>query len=138
MRRRRQGQTENKWVYRVVALLFIGMNLFGIISTEADPPWPTNRTATRYSQAGEEGFVGAAASNLLTPYLLETQGAMVAFGLPGVLMALATFVFWLGRNKFVHVPPAGFERFKEDTFSADGLKALKNLSPLFLLFVPMF
>ncbi len=82
--------------------------------------------------------VGAATSNLLTPYLLQNQGPIVAFGLPGVLMALATFVFWLGRNKFVHVPPAGFERFKEDTFSADGLKALKNLSPLFLLFVPMF
>ncbi|MCH8839756.1 MAG: hypothetical protein IH831_03605 [Planctomycetes bacterium] len=82
--------------------------------------------------------VGAAASNLLTPYLLETQGPWAAFGLPGILMAIATFVFWLGRNKFVHVPPAGFERFKEETFSADGLKALRNLSPLFLLFVPMF
>ena len=82
--------------------------------------------------------VGAAASNLLTPYLLETQGPWAAFGLPGVLMALATFVFWMGRNKFVHVPAAGWNRFKEETFSADGLKAIKNLSPLFLLFVPMF
>ncbi len=82
--------------------------------------------------------VGAAASNLLTPYLLETKGPWAAFGLPGVLMALATFVFWLGRNKFVHVPAAGFERFKEETLSADGLKALRNLIPLFLVFVPMF
>jgi len=82
--------------------------------------------------------VGAAASNLLTPYLLETQGAWAAFGLPGILMAIATLVFWLGRNKFVHVPPAGLERFKEETLSADGLKALRNLIPLFLVFVPMF
>jgi POT family proton-dependent oligopeptide transporter len=31
-------------------------------------------------------------------------GTSVAFGVPGVLMFLATFVFWLGRRKFVHVP----------------------------------
>ena len=82
--------------------------------------------------------VGAAASNLLTPYLLEKQGPWVAFGLPGILMALATFVFWLGRKKFVHIPAAGIERFKEESLSSDGLKALRNLIPLFLLFVPMF
>ncbi len=29
----------------------------------------------------------------------------LAFGIPGILMAIATFVFWLGRDKFVHVPP---------------------------------
>src|SRR5439155_95992 len=29
----------------------------------------------------------------------------IAFGIPGVLMFLATFLFWLGRRKFVHVPP---------------------------------
>lgn len=28
-----------------------------------------------------------------------------AFGVPGILMGLATFSFWLGRKKFVHVPP---------------------------------
>lgn len=32
-------------------------------------------------------------------------GTSIAFGLPGVLMFLATFIFWLGRKKFVHVPP---------------------------------
>lgn len=29
----------------------------------------------------------------------------LAFGIPGILMAIATFFFWLGRDKFVHVPP---------------------------------
>lgn len=29
----------------------------------------------------------------------------LAFGLPGVLMFIATIFFWLGRNLFVHVPP---------------------------------
>ena len=28
----------------------------------------------------------------------------IAFGLPGILMFIATFWFWMGRNKFVHVP----------------------------------
>ena len=32
-------------------------------------------------------------------------GTSIAFGLPGVLMFLATVIFWLGRRKFVHAPP---------------------------------
>jgi len=82
--------------------------------------------------------VGAAASSFLTPILLAKYGPWLAFGLPGVLMALATFIFWLGRNNFVHVPAAGWTKFKEETFSPDGKRALKNLAPLFLLFVPVF
>jgi POT family proton-dependent oligopeptide transporter len=30
----------------------------------------------------------------------------VAFGLPGVLMFVATIMFWMGRHVFVHIPPA--------------------------------
>src|SRR5690606_30474626 len=65
------------------------------------------------------------------------HGPWAAFGLPGVLMAVATFVFWLGRNQFVHVPPGGKEFLKE-TFSKDGLRAILNLAPLFLIFIPGF
>ncbi|MFM7149121.1 MAG: hypothetical protein ACKO23_04690 [Gemmataceae bacterium] len=32
-------------------------------------------------------------------------GASIAFGLPGVLMLIATLIFWAGRRQFVHVPP---------------------------------
>jgi len=32
-------------------------------------------------------------------------GTSIAFGIPGVLMFIATVIFWLGRRKFVHVPP---------------------------------
>ncbi len=35
----------------------------------------------------------------------EAFGTSLAFAIPGVLMFLATFIFWLGRRKFVHVPP---------------------------------
>ncbi len=82
--------------------------------------------------------VGAAASSFLTPVLLAEFGPWLAFGLPGVLMGIATFIFWLGRNSFVHVPAAGWEKFKEETFSPDGKRALKNLAPLFLVFVAVF
>ena len=82
--------------------------------------------------------VGAMTSTLLTPWLLHEVGPWIAFGTPGVLMAVATFVFWLGRNRFIHVPPSGWRRFKEETLSADGLRAVINLTPIFLIFIPMF
>jgi proton-dependent oligopeptide transporter, POT family len=82
--------------------------------------------------------LGAATSTLLTPVLLVKFGPWAAFGLPGVLMAIATFVFWLGRNRFVHVPPAGWQQFKQETFGPDGRRAILALAPLFLIFVPVF
>jgi POT family proton-dependent oligopeptide transporter len=42
---------------------------------------------------------------LIMPLLLEKFGPSVAFGVPGVLMFLATLIFWWGRYSFVHVPP---------------------------------
>ncbi len=82
--------------------------------------------------------VGAATSTILTPLFLKYYGPWLAFGVPGVLMAIATFIFWLGRNKFVHIPPSGPKKFMEETFSKDGRRALLNLAPLFLIFIPMF
>jgi POT family proton-dependent oligopeptide transporter len=82
--------------------------------------------------------LGAAVSSILTPIFLATVGPWLAFGLPGILMAIATFMFWLGRHSFVHVPPSGLNNFLAETFSSDGRRALRNLSPLFLLFVPVF
>jgi POT family proton-dependent oligopeptide transporter len=77
------------------------------------------------------------ASTFLTPWLLKHYGAGWAFGVPGVLMALATFVFWLGRNKFVHIPPGGSEFFRE-TYSHDGLRAVANLTPLYVFTIPFW
>ncbi len=82
--------------------------------------------------------LGAMTSMILTPILLAQVGPWLAFGLPGVLMAIATFLFWMGRNTFIHVPPAGLEKWTRETFSPEGRRALLNLSPLFLIFVPVF
>ena len=51
-------------------------------------------------------------------------------------MLLATWVFWLGRKKFVHVKPGGIA-FVRETFSLDGIRALSGLIPLYL-FVAIF
>jgi len=79
---------------------------------------------------------GSAFSTLLTPWLLEWYGPHWAFGVPGVLMGLATIVFWLGRNRFVHIPPSGMSFFREVS-SREGLAALAKLIPLFL-FIAVF
>jgi POT family proton-dependent oligopeptide transporter len=75
---------------------------------------------------------GSFFSTLLTPWLLEHHGPGWAFGVPGILMAVATFVFWLGRHRFVHVPPRGSAYFAE-TFGPQGLSAIATLVPLYLL-----
>jgi POT family proton-dependent oligopeptide transporter len=49
---------------------------------------------------------GSFFASLLMPLFLRHYGASVAFGIPGVLMLIATIIFWAGRNKYVHVPPA--------------------------------
>ena len=48
--------------------------------------------------------LGAFASMIMTPWLLKHYGPHLAFGVPGVLMLLATWVFWLGRNRYAHIP----------------------------------
>jgi proton-dependent oligopeptide transporter, POT family len=48
---------------------------------------------------------GSFFSTLLTPLLYSRFGPEVAFGVPGIMMGLATFVFWLGRKRFVRVAP---------------------------------
>ena len=49
---------------------------------------------------------GSLFASLLMPWLLREYGGAVAFGIPGVLMLIATVVFWMGRKRYVNVPPA--------------------------------
>ncbi len=80
--------------------------------------------------------VGALASILFAEPLLHRFGPSVAFGVPGVLMAIATLVFWMGRHKFVHIPPGG-TAFLREVFSSEGLKALGKLFIIYA-FIAMF
>jgi len=102
--------------------------------------------------------LGAFLSGLLTPFLLEARrvegsvgesiypyfiwlvgekysgdlifGHHFAFGLPGLLMAIATLLFWMGRKKFAHIRPEGRAYFSQ---LADR-QNLYNLSKLWIIF----
>ena len=95
--------------------------------------------------------IGAFLSGLLSPFLLEAKietgtvgekiypyftwlvghkqpgeiifGHHYAFGLPGILMAIATLLFWMGRKRFTHIPAEGISYFLE-------LKEKRNLVTL--------
>ena len=68
----------------------------------------------------------------LVSFLEKIHGPDIAFGTPGILMFVATIVFWLGRKKFVHLPPAGLRQYLAEIAQPENLKALANL----LLLVP--
>ena len=48
---------------------------------------------------------GSLFSQILIPWIWKAFGIRAAFGLPGVLMLIATAAFWMGRKVFIHVPP---------------------------------
>lgn len=51
--------------------------------------------------------IGSVSSFLVIPKLLVWYGPRVAFGVPGVLMALSLIIFYIGRRDYISVPPTG-------------------------------
>ena len=112
-----------------VALLFVGMTLIVIGQSGIKP----NLSAFVGDQFGQEQSglldrayslfyvainLGSAASQIATPWLLagcafgaiklcEQNAIAWAFGVPGILMALALIVYVAGSKEYVKVPPAG-------------------------------
>lgn len=96
---------------------------------------------------------GATFSTMLTPWLLKELpaylqqnfpqwsagrggwvqhvGPHMAFGVPGLLMILATAVFWMGRRRFVHIPPRGWAAARASVVGEGG-RALLKLTPVLL------
>jgi len=68
--------------------------------------------------------LGAFLAMLIVPWLLDHAGSSAAFAAPGVLMLLATGVFWSGRRRFVQIPPAGQQLVKDLNWPALGKLAL--------------
>jgi proton-dependent oligopeptide transporter, POT family len=68
----------------------------------------------------------------LVSFLDRIHGPEIAFGIPGILMLLATVIFWLGRKRIVHLPPAGLKSYLRELSERENLKALGNL----LILVP--
>ena len=44
-------------------------------------------------------------------------------------MLLATILFWLGRNQFVHIPASGWEKFRTETFGKEGFTGVVESVP---------
>lgn len=80
--------------------------------------------------------VGAAVSMWYCPILLDKYGPGAGFGVPAVLMVVATLAYWLGRRKLVDVPPAGPKAWAE-IFDPEQRASLIKISVIFLL-ISMF
>jgi POT family proton-dependent oligopeptide transporter len=82
---------------------------------------------------------GSFFASLLIPWTLKAWGPAWAFGIPGALMAVATFVFWLGRDRYVQTPPAkdadphGFFAVARSALSAPGAGAGRALAAVGLV-----
>lgn len=80
--------------------------------------------------------LGSALAFLIIPPVLKSCGPGWAFGIPGIFMAIATVVFWMGRHKFAHIPPAGPSYWKK-TFSPENLACVGRMAVLFI-FIAVF
>tara|TARA_B100002052_G_scaffold63729_2_gene56929 strand:+ start:2056 stop:3375 length:1320 start_codon:yes stop_codon:yes gene_type:complete len=81
--------------------------------------------------------LGAFISTMLTPILLKHYGSHIAFGIPGILMFIATILFWMGRNTFIHIPPGGM-KFLKEVFSREGLTAIGKLCIIYIFIAPFW
>ncbi len=75
---------------------------------------------------------GSFFASVLTPVLYKRFGPEVAFGVPGVLMAVAAFVFWLGRRRFIRVPPRPGGALGRIDFAASALMAVPLLLAIYV------
>jgi POT family proton-dependent oligopeptide transporter len=80
--------------------------------------------------------LGAAAAFFTIPQIHTRWGYSWAFGVPGLAMALATFVFWLGRKQYLRQPTVRQAKPTPAESAADR-KALARIALVFLT-VPIF
>ena len=51
--------------------------------------------------------LGSTLALLVIPWVKDQYGYGLAFGIPGIAMGIATFIFWKGTRHYDHVPPQG-------------------------------
>lgn len=123
------GVSNQHLLPRVFSWFYFSINLGSAVSTLLIP-WMLDSYHLTAEQAGSM-------PSWLAHFLEWIHGPDIAFGTPGVLMLFATVVFWLGRKKFVHLPPVGVRRYVNEMFQREHLKALMNLL-MIVPFVAMF
>lgn len=72
---------------------------------------------------------GGTLAPLCIPLLKKYYGPEVAFGVPGILMAIATVIFFMGRKRYKRVPPAGVKKENFFSISLYALVCLFNRKP---------
>ncbi len=118
------GASNQHLLPRVFSWFYFSIN-FGSAFSTLLIPWLLDPFKVSPTQAASwPGWLGK--------FLEKIHGPDIAFGTPGLLMLIATIVFWAGRKKFVHLPPAGGSRYLREIFQRENLKALGNL----LILVP--
>jgi POT family proton-dependent oligopeptide transporter len=114
------GVANQHLLSRVFSWFYFSIN-FGSAFSTLLIPWMLD---PYQPAAGEHG--------VLSSMLAKLHGPDVAFGTPGILMLIATIIFWWGRKRFVHLPPAGLGNYVREIAQKENLKALGNL----LILVP--
>ena len=67
----------------------------------------------------------------LIPIVRDRWGYAWAFGIPGIFMALATFIFWLGRKSYVLKPPMRSAPPADPVTRAADIKTLLRIALVF-------
>jgi proton-dependent oligopeptide transporter, POT family len=72
---------------------------------------------------------GSFFASLFIPLALKRYGPAVAFGIPGLLMFIATVIYWAGRRHYVIVPPTGKNPHSFMAVVGSALRNLKDRAP---------
>lgn len=75
--------------------------------------------------------VGALLSTILIPRILASYGPSVAFLVPGIFMACATIVFWLGRHRYARVAPTPWRVYCRELSQPGELRSLVRVGGFF-------
>jgi len=123
------GATNQHLLTRVYSWFYFSINLGSAFSTMLIPWMLDPYTASPKLAAILPAWI--------VGILEKCHGPNIAFGTPGVMMFVATVIFWCGRKKFVHLPPTGVANYASELLRRENLKALGNLFVL-VPFAAMF
>jgi POT family proton-dependent oligopeptide transporter len=115
------GASNQHLLTKVFNWFYFSINAGSAVSTLLIP-WLLGPAVTE-----EIGSTFADHSGSSGRWLSHLHGPDVAFGVPGILMLVATVFFWAGRKKFVHLPPVGIGPYLKELRQPENLKALGSL-----------
>jgi len=126
------GDTSSKLLCLYTGLALIAFGAGGIkpcVSAFVGDQFPTSQShllQKAYSAFYWSINFGSFFSFLLIPRIKDTAGYGWAFGVPGILMAIATLIFYAGTRHYVRVPP--LRESRQPGFMAIFIEAWRNRS----------